>query len=310
MRRPPSIPPSDMAESHENIREGIAVSGSRPLPRHIRFEWMRFNSPVEAGAGAILEWDMFGSALLAITFTEGNRRWVDGSAVLIGPGIALAARHVFEPVLERLESGELTVDAISILPGGLMIWRIRQIVMGQTDVAILRLDLESDLPEGALRFATLTTRSPAAGERVMIVGTRGTVPTTDEGLLSLDVRLAVGRIAEVHANGRDKFMLPHPSIAVSCLTLGGMSGGPAFDQNGNVLGILTSSFEDDEGPSYVSLWWPSVASKIETFWLGGLVRLPANLLDLERQRMVAIDRPNALHVTQGDPIKIVYEHWA
>jgi len=43
-----------------------------------------------------------------------------------------------------------------------------------------------------------------------------------------------------------------------------MSGGPAFDKNGKLIGILTSSFEagDDLGPSYVSLLWPDTIPSI------------------------------------------------
>ncbi|MGO9238770.1 MAG: hypothetical protein ACLP4V_33465, partial [Methylocella sp.] len=80
-----------------------------------------------------------------------------------------------------------------------------------------------------------------------------------------------------------------------------MSGGPAFDKNGKLIGILTSSFEaeDDLGPSYVSLLWPALVVTIVPAWLQQFVGGPKSLLEMDRQ-LCGIDRPDAI-VTRADP---------
>ena len=55
-------------------------------------------------------------------------------------------------------------------------------------------------------------------------------------------------------------MLPSPCIEVNMETLGGMSGGPVFNEEGRLIGILSSSF--DGGPSYVTLIWDALRLSI------------------------------------------------
>ena len=47
--------------------------------------------------------------------------------------------------------------------------------------------------------------------------------------------------------------MPAPCIEVAMDTFGGMSGGPVVNDSGNVIGVVSSSF--DGGPSYVTLLW-------------------------------------------------------
>ncbi len=179
------------------------------------------------------------------------------------------------------------------------------------ELADSRLDLASDFPVTGLQCATLSTRTPGIGEPVMIVGVRNEEQAEIGSPLGLAVHIGVGEVSEIYATGRDTVMLPHPCFEVRCLTVGGMSGGPAFDRNGHLVGILTSSLDETSGPSYVSMWWPTAGNVIETVWPPGFASLPTSLLKLASARGVAIERPEALeHSTEPDGrITVSYQRW-
>lgn len=274
-------------------------SKSAEIGAKLDIQFMHHFPMMEKGAG-ILEknWTHFGTALLTISFYDGEHLRTDGSAVLIGPGLALSARHVFDPVMEELKAGNVSPMVASVTEDGVVLWRLHQIVFGQTDVAILRLDLASDFPPHGLRCALLTTRTPAVGEPIMIAGARSEEPVALEAPKGMAIIIGVGEVGSVYGNGRDRVMLPNACIEVQCLAVGGMSGGPAFDKNGNLVGILTSSFEADEGPAFISNWWPTAGDIVETIWPNGIAPVPLPLLDLAKHRAVMIDRPDALRLTK------------
>lgn len=45
-------------------------------------------------------------------------------------------------------------------------------------------------------------------------------------------------------------------VRISMETVGGMSGGPVYNENGRLIGIVSSSF--DGGPTYVTLVWDAL----------------------------------------------------
>ena len=50
--------------------------------------------------------------------------------------------------------------------------------------------------------------------------------------------------------------MPSPCVEVDMETLGGMSGGPVFNEEGHLVGVVSSSF--DGGPSYITLIWDAL----------------------------------------------------
>lgn len=280
----------------------------------LQIEWINHGHLIECGAGRLgKEWTHFGTALLALSFSDGRTYHLGGSAVLIAPGLALAAKHVLEPILSELLAGTLAPLAISVTSHGIVIWRLHQIIHGGTDVVILCLNMASEFPPDGLKCATLTTRTPAVGERVMIAGVRSDQVVENGQPLGLTVRIGVGEVSAIYPLGRDRAMLPTPCVEVRCLTVGGMSGGPAFDLNGNLIGTLTSSMEDDGGPSYVSLWWPTAGDLIDSVWPPGMVPLPTTLLEMAAAGLVRIEKPDALTASVNyeseHPFEVNYEPW-
>ncbi|WJS05216.1 S1 family peptidase [Roseibium aggregatum] len=237
-----------------------------------------------------------------------------GSAAMVAPGIALSAWHVFEPFMAEIKSGEREVLLHAILDGGLQLWRVEEISQfDATDIIILRINLASDFPEkNKFEACVISTRTPALGEHVMIAGfRRETVECEeDEAKVVGAVRIAIGEVTAVYNSGRDRVLQPNPCVELRCPALGSMSGGPAFDKSGHLIGVLGSSLECEEnyedGPSYVCSAWPILGTKISTVWLNGLVPLPTSLLAMAEQHKAKIIGPEALRVR---PDGIEYSCW-
>ena len=53
-------------------------------------------------------------------------------------------------------------------------------------------------------------------------------------------------------------MLRFPCYEMSLPILPGMSGGPVFDETGHLRGVICSSVEPEDVPSYASVLWPAM----------------------------------------------------
>lgn len=195
---------------------------------------------------------------------------------------------------------------IGYTPSGTRLWRVGQIQkVNGSDLMILSLQYAAALPADS-RFvqAAVTTRQPEIGEPVMIAGLRASdqhVGADEEMkfavkngriLYGADVLIGVGEVSQHFLNGRGS-MLPGPAIAVACATPGGLSGGPAFDVSGRVVGILSASMDHDDGrgPSYVSLLWPGLVQPITSTFLPQSFPARVRLLDFE---FCTIDRRDVI----------------
>lgn len=277
---------------------------SLPVGSVVNFDTALFPPFIPSGSGDLREWEHFGGALLNVVLSKGETHHsVDGSAVLVAPGIALAAWHVLEPWLAELASGAMIATCFAISKTGLNIWHVRQFTYTpDSDLLILSLALGSELPvECILQKCALTTRLPRVGERIMVAGFKAMRPHFGGAERAVgfegQVRVGVGNVTAVYPTGRDRCVLPWPVFEVACETVGGMSGGPAFDENGMLIGLLCSSFESDDGlgPSYVSLLWPALGRKVAPGWPNGLYSCPQSLLEMDR-RLCFIERPEAIKV--------------
>jgi hypothetical protein len=238
----------------------------------------------------------YDGTLLSVHFMTDEWSRVEGTAVMIAPGFALAATHVIEPHIPDVMNSKRRMLCIGYTPSGSRLWRVGQIEkINGTDLMILSLLYSSVLPDDNRFVQTaVTTRLPALGEVVMIAGLRASdrhVMADEEMkfevkdghvLYGADVRIGVGEVTQHFLEGRGS-MLPGPTIEVACSTPGGLSGGPAFDKNGRVIGILSSSLnhEDGRGPSFVSLLWPALVHQVKPFFLPKLFPPSIRLLEFE-----------------------------
>jgi len=260
----------------------------------------------EASAAWLKNWETQEGVLLFIQFRGQESHRIDGSAVMVAPGIALCASHVIAPHLERLVAGEVGAICSGITSSGLLIWRICKVTcIDGSDFTILGLELASNLPNGNLfRQGRISTRVPEIGENVVLLGFRAeeSVEQIEEKRFHANgnVLMCQGKVSARYDAGRDRVFIPWPVIEVACPSWGGMSGGPAFDKNGNLIGLITSSIESDEatGPSYVSQIWPALTASFEGGWPAVIFQGKRSLLEID-PRFCAIDGRENLEVIQN-----------
>lgn len=268
-----------------------------PVGAKIDFNYLKFCPIPTDGVKSIANWDAFRGTIVQLHFATADIQQVTGSGVMVSPGVVLAAWHVLEPEAEALHRGEKGGLISALIPGGLMLWRPTSVTWKPgSDIAILTCDAASRLPDGNnLCIAAMAARIPRVGEQVMICGFRtgrSEFYFKDKySELEGGLYISTGKISQVFANGRDKFLLPFPSFEVDCHTLGCMSGGPCFGEDGRIVGLLATSLEaaDLRGPSYVSLLSPVMDVQFQPTWPKGLhnrptslLALPDNLCDIDR----------------------------
>jgi serine protease Do len=107
----------------------------------------------------------------------------------------------------------------------------------------------------------LTGKWPQVGEEVMAVGFPDLVSiqnqAIDADVLTEHMYGSIGRVTEVLPGGREH--RPWPTFAVDSHWPGGMSGGPVFNQDGEVIGLVSSSDEpgSDNAQSY-AFWFAPI----------------------------------------------------
>jgi hypothetical protein len=266
----------------------------------------------------------YDGVLLSVHFATGSWNTVEGSAVMVAPGIALAAAHVIQHIIEptpEIMASKPDIFCTGLTSSGPRNWFIRGITkVNCSDLAVLSLDYASPMPpDGRFVQATMTTRLPKIGEQVMIVGFRSSDENlpAEEGIYfpvedghikyGAEVRIGVGEITQYHLDGRGS-MPPGPAIEIACSTVGGMSGGPAFDQNGMLVGILSVSpnlaDDDGRGPSQVSLLMPALVQTITPSFLPNFYPGPIRLLDLPSD-LCGIDGRDAIRSATASELGII-----
>lgn len=270
----------------------------------------------EARFAALMDWTSFNGVLLSICLTDQTAHRIVGSAVLVAPGIALYAHHVVEPILGALMAGDQAINCFGIAPSGLMIWKVLRLTRVKgTDLGIMVLELASEFRSGdPLHFSSITTRLPKEGDELLVCGFRAGEPSfpREEGKFSGRVVVSNGIVTKRYPIRRDSAMAPWPCLEVSCKSLSGMSGGPAFDSTGRLVGLLSSSVGDSQvgEPSFVSLTWPALGVKFEGGWPSGAFKRPSMLIELHHGAC-DIDRREVIQSridpTTGEPITDY--HW-
>jgi hypothetical protein len=80
-------------------------------------------------------------------------------------------------------------------------------------------------------------------------------------------RTTTGHVIDIHHELRDSAKLPFPCFQVNARFDGSMSGGPVFNSDGNLCGIVCSSIPADEEfsehVSYVSTLWPMLGLTVQ-----------------------------------------------
>ena len=282
--------------------EGVATENPElnlPPETVLRFEAKQFLVSPVVKHDSLCNPHLFLGAILAVSFPDARYNNVLGSAIMVAPGIAITAAHVLQQCLDDVMSENCGTVCWGLDGDRMDIWRIRHVTFGapgSSDLAVLSLELSSAIPEDrTFNFASISTRTPALGEPLILLGYRQSddpeqSPERDHRQIEARMFMSSGNVAEHHPRGRDQLLLPGPCLQVDCHTVGGMSGGPVFDEQGWLVGILSSGL--DGGPSWVSQVWPALCWGVRDGWPAAAMAGDRRLLDLDR--LVSIDRREAL----------------
>lgn len=284
----------------------------------IRFESKLFC--LTSGAPRFADGDPSGlcGVVVAIVFHRGGSLSVLGSGVIVAPGVAMAAKHVMNEYMSLLAAGEMSVAAMAITAGTVQTWRIRSAtIVLECDVCLLALEAASLRPsDNIIRQASITTRLPALGERVMMCGYRaGAEWFTLAEDMALTFSVSSGLVTALYPERRDRVMHPYPCIEVDCPTLGGMSGGPVFDSRGHLFAMVTASFNvaagEEPTPTYASLLWPVLNTKMQIEWPRGFCKEPRSLTQLGSPVCEIEGRDSVRQILdeEGRVISQLYDAW-
>jgi hypothetical protein len=261
--------------------------------------------------------------LLSVHFWTDHWSRVEGSAVLIAPGLAITAAHVIDDHFTDVMEGAKRMLCVGYTPDGPILWSVPGLArVENTELMILCLNLASSLPPSqTFHQAAVTTRLPGLGETVMIAGFRASGENVswdeDQDFIvkdshinyGMDLRIGVGEVTQQFPTGRGS-ALPGPTVEVACSTPGGVSGGPAFDRSGRVFGVLSRSFnhEDGRGPSYVSMLVPALARQIVPTFHPASPAKPIRLIDCA---LCDIERREAIRwsLTGDGMTRIEWDEW-
>lgn len=216
-----------------------------------------------------------GDALVAVARLDDDGPIVLGSGVMVGPGLLLTATHVLDEFPRDRGPVFLT-----FLPEGARAWlpiessastkasafdTNRTVV---SDISLVSCTLNSDaLISRALTLAPMQVALPLIGERLWAIGFRH--QDIWNSAAHVTPLISSGLVTEAYPDGRGE-RLASPCFEINMNTIGGMSGGAVVNSDGNLVGILSSSFEG--GPSYVTLVWEALRLRVR----GAIPKLQRN----------------------------------
>ncbi len=267
--------------------------------------------PAQASSGsrspqAVSNWEYFRGAILVVCLErrDGSVEAM-GTAVVIAPGLAMTATHVYVDELDDIEAGGTVVFCVGSADGAPQYWHVEggvHALSGDISYLALRLGAPPVDPQVlTIAVFALTTRTPEIGEHVHVVGYRWEDVTLSESkhlqLAEGSLFVARGDVLEVHYPYRDLVLATGPTIVIGCETLGAMSGGAVIDARGVLLGLISSGHSDGGQGTTTAAWvvgalpmamrlpWPKGVYRDGS---QALMEIPDDLLWIERREAVQV----------------------
>jgi len=240
----------------------VQITSDNPELASLQKSWVTTVFSAEDGLGPMASLHQAGDSIVALATMTEDGFMILGSGVMVGPGLMFTASHVLD---EFPQNGAGPV-CLTFLPGGARAWlpRGRTTMSGPSDfgpdrrrvsdLTLMSCALNSAaLGEFPLVLAPVQLALPLIGDRLWAFGYRHGDIVDRVALLTPLV--TSGLVTGCYPQGRGERM-PASCIEVDMDTMGGMSGGPVVNDEGWVVGIVSSSF--DGGPTYVTLIWDAV----------------------------------------------------
>ncbi|WP_175633764.1 S1 family peptidase [Pedobacter ghigonis] len=266
------------------VQTKIQYPATNTLDRETR--WVAIELPAEDNFGELELW-AFQGIIVSIGYMDDEKQRIIGSGVMVAPGICLTATHV----MDVMRNKNALVYSFPC-KNSMRIWRPQDFQAEQRvtaeimpfqratpryiDVGILSISPFSIFNDNSdYVFVPLEVSIPKIGERLWAAGYR---EIENDGVPTLSFFYTSGIVTEQYLEGRGTF-INGPCVEVAMETLGGMSGGPVFNNRGRVIGIISSSLDGPKGPTYVSMIWTTLMSTVMAPWPENL--WPANVAGMQ-----------------------------
>jgi hypothetical protein len=216
-------------------------------------------------------------ALVLIAEHDGLSRFV-GSGFTVADGLGITASHVIDDCVNYQEKRDgykrrdsvISLTAIQLYDGKVLEWSVDAVYGSTTsDISFLRFRRPNWWGDGPgqvkPRYPRLNLNPPALGDTVRVFG----FPDSElhEGLLNISPAECECKVREVHLRTEPTWYKPLSYIELEGEIEHGMSGGPCFDKDWNVIGV--NSLGWDGLPSLkVALLWPAMKVEIDLFQTG------------------------------------------
>jgi Trypsin-like peptidase domain len=228
--------------------------------------------------------------MLALSILRDDELEPVGTAFLIGPSLAFTATHTIDDVSE-----DYAVIAQQIVDHGKtpLLWSVTAMYRSPAavseddrplDIAVLALEAFGEAIETERHrrfFFELNVATPRIGQKVVAYGftKSATRRAADDPFLfetTHRFRHVEGVVSEVRWPHRDLGMMPWPCFAVEADFDPGMSGGPIFNSQSQVCGVVSSG--GILGLSWGSILWPALRISLDGI----------HLLDLARRGVIRV----------------------
>jgi hypothetical protein len=197
-----------------------------------------------------------------LVWNDGKNPRVVGTAILLGPGLALSALHVIEDFVPRTKhTSEIKANVVVFQTISGAAWYIRRVwATTHTDAVFLGLEPKNDAANNFKwhRFG-INLHLPKPGDKIFAAGfSSSQINGVDEGLTqegitviktSLHLQILNGVVQESHGSKHEGH-LDFPCFQCNAKFDHQMSGGPVLDERGYLRGLVCKGFTfspDDTG---------------------------------------------------------------
>jgi hypothetical protein len=198
-----------------------------------------------------------------------------GSAFSVAPGLAMTAAHVVDDYLMTEDGSEKPggppLIAVQLFEGRMLRWVVDAIYGSVAcDVAFLQFPRPSwwgtDPDQVNPRCVRLNFNPPTLGDELRMVGFP--LSKVEGGVLYSSPSECICRVSRVDLKTDLPLgFRPLSHVDVEGKLLPGMSGGPCFDKDWNVVGVNSKGWEGQD-LAHVALLWPAMKTPIDLFKSG------------------------------------------
>jgi hypothetical protein len=217
-------------------------------------------------------------AMALVAEHEGLTRSV-GSAFAVAPGLAITASHVIDDCVNYQEKRDgykrrdsvISLTAVQSYDGKVFVWSVDAIYGSvSSDIAFLRFARPNWWGDGPgqvkPKYARLNLNPPAVGDQVRVFG----FPNSElhGGVLNVSPAECECRVQRVDVRTDEPtWYKPLSHIELEGEIEHGMSGGPCFDKDWNVVGVNSLGWDGLQSAK-VALLWPAMKVEIDLFKTG------------------------------------------